>query len=81
MEGSGSSLDELMKICDVTGDAGTVPGLGDFNCYKVNSVNPSVGATVVVRKGNLDLEVSVAMIGVTQEGIVAVATLAAGRLP
>jgi hypothetical protein len=65
----------------ISGPSGTVPGLGDANCYGVDGVTPSVGATVLVRKGRFLLLVSAAMVGVTKDGIVRLARIAVDRLP
>jgi RNA polymerase sigma factor (sigma-70 family) len=76
---------DLMATCkasiQISGPTGTVPGLGDANCYGVDGSNPSVGALVLVHKGRLLLSVRVMIEGVTKDGAVRLARLVADRLP
>jgi RNA polymerase sigma factor (sigma-70 family) len=76
---------DLMASCkasiQISGPSGTVPGLGDANCYGVDGSNPSVAALVLVSKGRLLLSVRVMIEGVTKDSAVRLAKLIASRLP
>jgi len=78
-------LEDLAGTCrasiQITGTTGTVPNLGDENCFAVDGTAPTHGATVVVHRRDLMLTVQVAMQDVTRDGIVQLATLVTSRLP
>lgn len=76
---------DLMATCkasiQLSGATGTIPGLGNANCYAVDGGNPSVGAVVLVRKNRLLLTVRVMFEGVTKDSTVRLAKLVVDRMP
>jgi DNA-directed RNA polymerase specialized sigma24 family protein len=66
--------------CPGVGTSGTIPGLGDDNCYHVGGGTPSVGGYVKVRKGDREISINVGMIGMTRAKLVQLARYVTGRL-
>jgi DNA-directed RNA polymerase specialized sigma24 family protein len=72
--------EEGLGECSPIGDTGTIPGVGDENCYRVDSSATPVGGEARVREGNRVIVIIVGMLGITRDGLFRLTSYLTDRL-